>query len=329
MRDPAKWILFLSIQGVLLLAAFFALGLYFFKSSEEGKAGDRIAQERKIASALKNNALYAQAVESYKSILSKYPMDKDTEANLSYTVASIYYENLHDEANALAWYLRAEEITSNKELLTDIHQHVVACLERMGRSLDAENALKRATSPSREARDDKSQAIALMGDRRITLSEIENEIRKLPPEEQALYQKGEKKLEFLKDYIVRELMVDTARRSGYDRDPDLKEAARAAEKLFMARKLYDTEVRKKIQLTDSDARLYYEAHKAEYPDDKGKGREGEAARPRFFEEVREQVYRDLARMKEKDLYAALVDRMMNAEKVVIFEEVLLGKKGRQ
>jgi hypothetical protein len=299
-------------------ALLIVLGLLVFRGPE-GDWEESVGRDRAYANTLKNNELYRQAIGEYERILSRYPVDPEQEANLSYMIATVYLENLRDAENALAWFLRVKERSSNKDLLTDVDRRVVECLEKMDRSLDAENALRRATEPPGRDAGDRSVAVARIGEREITLIELEREIQRLPPSEQKKLAAGKEKLEFLKGYIAKELMYNAAKRSGFEDDPEIREAAAQAEKHLMIQKFYGEEILKGLRITESDVKTFYEAHKAEYAEPGEDGKEGEA---RPFEAVRTAVYRDLARLKEEELANALIARMMEAEKVVVFEEAL-------
>jgi tetratricopeptide (TPR) repeat protein len=323
MKESTRWTVLVVLNLLVLALVTAAAGVFWLRRPGRADA-EGLRRERSYANALKDNELYAQAIEGYKAILSKYKMDGEAEANLSYTIASLYGEKLHDNTNALAWYLRAKETASGKDLRSEVNRRIVSCLEKLGRSLDAEHVLKAATNPANQPVEDRSAVVALIGDRKITLADLDREIQKLPPRHQETLAGPKEKLEFLKDYVAQELMVSTARRSGFDRDPKLREMVEDAEKLLLAQRLYDEEVKQKVRITDSDLQLYYQAHQDDYREP---GKEGEPGKVKPFAEVRQIVARDVTRLKEKEIYARLIARMTSAEKVVIFDNAVLNPSG--
>jgi thioredoxin-like negative regulator of GroEL len=81
----------------------------------------------------------------------------------------------------------------------------------------------------------------------------------------------------------------------------------------MIQKLVKEEIEDKINISDSDLKLYYQAHKEDFKE-------------KEFEEVKSQVEQRLMQEKQKEAFDKLVKRMMEAEKVEIFEEVFNDSK---
>lgn len=101
--------------------------------------------------------------------------------------------------------------------MDEINQRMVECLEGMGHSLAAQQEMEKYTSLE-SGKEKPGVVIAKIGNRQITDIQVEVRLNELPPVLQKEYKSREKKLEFLKSYIVRELMYTTANRKGYARD---------------------------------------------------------------------------------------------------------------
>jgi hypothetical protein len=80
-------------------------------------------------------------------------------------------------------------------------------------------------------------------------------------------------------------------------------------KQLMINKLLSQEIPQDVPVSENDVKLYYDAHKDEF---KGK-------KP---EEVRSQIETELKKMKQQEAYGQLVSKMMEAEKVKIYDDQL-------
>ena len=160
-----------------------------------------------------------------------------------------------------------------------------------------------------------------MGSRTITLGDLNYELQRLPDYlREQIRSSRRAKVDFLKQYILQELLYDSAKRQGLDQDPEVVEGAFQAKKALMVQKLLQQEIESRANLdrySNKDVELYYQAHKAKYAE---KDSQGKVVRIPPFTEVAQQVAQDFIREKQQEAYQALVDRLMKAEKVVIYEE---------
>ena len=274
---------------------------------------------REYASALYNRELYQQAVIQYNFYLDNYILD-DAEASLiNYTIGNIYFERVHDYESALTSFLKIKHLYPESELLDEVNKKMIECLERLQRSADAQQVLEEATLlDASQAQTRKPGAvIAKIGKRTITTGDLDHEISLLPPYRQAQLNNKNKKVEFLKKFIESELLYNTARRKGLGKDKEVIEAAFRAKRGFMVDKLLAEEISKEVDINESDIELYYKANREQYgeKDDKGK-----VIRTKPFEEARVQVMQDLVREKQQEAYERLVQRMMRAEAVDIYDD---------
>jgi len=129
----------------------------------------------------------------------------------------------------------------------------------------------------------------------------------------------EKKLELLRRYIATELMYDSAKRAGYDKDKDVIESIYQAKKSFMVQKLLQERLKDKIKIEPQELELYYQAHKDKFVE---KDKEGKVAKQLSFEEVQNQVAQELFQEKWQRAYAELISSLLKAENVVIYDDLI-------
>jgi tetratricopeptide (TPR) repeat protein len=267
-----------------------------------------VTQQQDFASELVDNKLYSQAIAEYDKLLDWGKLDQTKQANINYIVGSIYLDYLGDYENAAARFVKAKFLNPGSELKDKINKNLVICFERMGRSLEAQKQLEQSTNLSQtETQKKGGVVVARIGDREITMTDLENEIEKLPPSVQTQFKDKKGKLRFLQQYIGAELLYDTALRRGLDKDKDVIEGAFQMKKQLMINKLLTEEIPQDIQTSESEIKLYYDAHKEDFKD-------------KNLDEVKSQIESELKRQKQQEAYNKLVTKMMEAEKVKIYDD---------
>lgn len=281
-------------------------------------SGDKI---REYANALYNRELYSQAIVEYQRYLDLYSVDEQQQANINFIIGNIYFDRLHDYENALAYYLKIKHIFPESSVQQQADKRIVACLERLQRSTDAKQALDEAAvlEPEKVKASHPGTVIAKIGDRKITSGDLKHQISQLPDYVQSQLNGKEAKLDFLKQYIATELFYDAAKRKELEKDRDVIDGTFQAKKSLMVQKYLQEEIASQIQIKDEDVELYFKANKDKYvvKDDKGN-----IKRHKFFQEVQKEVAEDLVREKQQKAYEDLLDRMMRAEKVAIYEDLV-------
>lgn len=278
-------------------------------------------QIRDYASALYNRQLYQQAVDEYNYYLDNYELDDSEAANINYTIGNIYFERVRDYENALKYYLKIKHLYTESTLQDEVSKKMVECLERLERSADAQQVLEESAllDPSQAKPRRPGEVIAKIGKRHITTGDLEYEISQLPPYVKSQLTDKSKKVDFLKQYIATELLYDTAKRKGLDKEKAVIEATFQAKKNLMVQKLLEEEISKEVNIKESDVELYYKAHQDKYS---SKDKDGKITGIKPLEEVKTQVMQDLIREKQQEAYDLLVQRMMRAEAVEIYEDKL-------
>jgi hypothetical protein len=311
MRPLVFKIIFLGIVGV---------GVSMLTSACSNNAGSKIDPEvaREFANTLYNQQLFDQSIREYENYLTNYNVNKNEMANISFIIAGIYFERLEDYENALAYYLKVKHLFPGSALADEANKQIVACLERLERSTDAQQALAENTvlDPTELPEKRPGAVIAKIGKREITQGDLDFEISQLPPYLQEQFIDIDKKLEFLKGYIATELLYDTASRKGLDKDKDVIAGAFQAKKRLMVDKLLQEEIAEKIELDESVLELYFQAHKDKYA---VRDEDGNIIEEKLYYDVREQVAQDYSQEQFQENYENLILRMMKAEQAEIFE----------
>lgn len=278
-------------------------------------------QARNYANELYNRQLFKQSAVEYDYYLKNYQLDDNEQANISYTIGDIYFERLKDYENALAYYIRIKYLHPKEELRRQVDQKIVACLERLERTEDAEQTLRESTSLEPEAIQKKrpGAVVARIGSREITQGDIDFELSQFPPAIRSQYNTKQKKLEFLNQYVLTELLYKSAQNMGLDKDNEVIEAAFQAKKSIMVQKYLQDQITKEVKVEPEDVELYFKANREKYVE---KDKNGNVIREKPFEEVQQQVAQDLIMERQQEAYRRTAERLMRAEGVQLYEDVL-------
>jgi len=307
---PALLVLVLGLAGILYIKSIYGLPM-------------SIEKQKQYVNSLLNKGLYRQASEVYEKLVDAPGLTAKQRANLAYLAGNIYMENSRDYESALADYLKVKVLAPDSELDNEVNQRSVECLERLGRSLDAQQEMEQYTSLDKgKAEPPKgSTVVAKIGNRSITMDELQRKIKELPPYYQELFKTREKQLDFLQQYIATELSYEKAKRKGYENDKDIVAQAFEAKKALMMQKLVKEEVEDNINITDKEMELYYEAHKKDFIEKKDK-----QEKQKTFDEARDNIINLLKGEKEKELYKSLILKLFQTENVKIYDDLFKAPK---
>jgi peptidyl-prolyl cis-trans isomerase C len=276
-------------------------------------------QKLNLANTFYNNELFGAAISEYTDYLDIYETDSKRRANITYRIASIYFERINDYNKALEYYLRVKHLYPESELNSEVGKRIVNCLERLQRSQDAQRVLEKeaALKPGEVETHRPGEVIAQIGEKQITQGDFDFELNQLPPYLQEQISTREKKLDFLRQFIVEELLYDSAKRKGLDQDKEIIAGAFRAKKGLMAQKILSEEIKSKIDIQQADVELYYKANKEKYTE---KNEDGKEVRQIPFNECAQRVAQDLFLERQQETYNQIVERLTKAENVTIFEK---------
>lgn len=271
-----------------------------------------VEKQRRFARRLQDKGMYAQAVNAYSELAAQGKLKSSEQAGAYYLAANICYENMRDYKKALQLYMRSEISGAKGKMRNTIDKRIIECLERLGKSYDAQKELDRRTRDDTNKPLSEETIVAVIGKRNISMQELNSTIRMLPAYVQKEYKTKEKKLAFLRQYIATELLYDSARRKGFEESPAIMKAAEQIKKNLMVEALLAEELSADIKVSETEIKLYHQAHPEEF-------------NTQALGDVRSEVIARLTDEKKQDAYRALMDRLMKAEKVFIYEEYFAQK----
>lgn len=311
--------MFFSKKLALIFISFFLISLFVFAGckteTKPSVDGDKV---REYAGDLVNRSLFDDAIEQYQIYLKDYEIEDRERANVNYIIANTFFDRIRNYEKALAYYLKIKHFYPESSLMEEVNKKIVACLERLDQPEDAKQALDESVQmdPTQVVEKRPGAVVAKIDKREITVGDLDFEINQLPASVRDQFRTREKKLEFLREYVATELLYDTAKRAGLDREQAVVEGAFQAKKALMVRKLLEDRVAGKVNIQEEDLQLYFDANKEKYAE---KDDEGNVVSEKSLPDVREQVYNEYARQKYQNAYQALIEKMLMAENVRFFE----------
>lgn len=262
--------LIVQVAILVLLAAILTLQVVGLRGSETpprlAPAADT-ESIRQVASALKSEGLYAAALNEYGKLLDRGDLSAEQKANVLLLMGDMQRENLKDYEGALASYVRIKTLYPESSAAKKAEREMVTCLEFLDRGRDAERQLAKVTDlkPREDEVKSSDVVVARIGqDRKITLREIEDAIAGLPEYMRSAYEDQEKKLDFVRTYVAKELMANMAVRKGYDKEREVRESVESYRRGLLAERIYAEEVRAGVRISEGDVDLYYRANQEKY-----------------------------------------------------------------
>jgi peptidyl-prolyl cis-trans isomerase C len=104
------------------------------------------------------------------------------------------------------------------------------------------------------------RVVAFVNGRPITQVEFEAEWNELPDATRARYEKEGGKPRLLSEVITRELLLQEARKQGFDQNDQIRDRARRYKEKLMLDELLKDRIKTKIELTKEELDAYYEKH---------------------------------------------------------------------
>ncbi|MEW6238206.1 MAG: peptidyl-prolyl cis-trans isomerase [Candidatus Omnitrophota bacterium] len=260
MRD----IVFSALNLVLLI--FIVFLLLFSMGGKEAPSPIPVEKMRELAATYSSQGLYEQAIDEYQQYLNVAKIPVEQRANILYTIGNIYLDNLEQYEKALGTFLQISQLYPQTKAAPTAEKRMVKCYEALKRGFDAQKKLQQVTDLEPEEKPGTGPVAAQIGEKTITLDQIEREIAQMPDYMRKNYESPEKKKEYLRSKIFQDLLYDKALRKEYNKDAEVRKQLRQMEKSLLASKIYEEEVREKVAVSPSDIDLYYQAHKEDYID---------------------------------------------------------------
>lgn len=314
----------------LAAASLALLACLLLSACDAGRSAFTREQFRAAATALHQQQLYREAIAMYEDYLRSPVIPPEDVPKVIYQMGAIYQEDLMDPRSAFAKYALVKALYPGETFNNQLGKRMVACLEAMGRSVDASAARSRIT----DIRPDSSAAgaaaipggstvVAEMDGRRITLGEIASLVGKLPDSPLEVNQ-------LVREYVAQILIAEAARRKGLADRPEVRLRLSQFENQILAQEGLKDEIRIP-EPSGNDLRYYFEANKARYARDAGADSAGDssgAAPAADFESVARQVQADWAREKQAAQYQAYVERLLQTAQVR-FHSAAAGSRAKE
>ncbi len=301
------------IFSLLLLFIIF-IYQFFYYSPQNKLQNKKYDGYLELANTLLNKNLYKQAINEFENLITNYKLNTNRKANIIYKIAIIYQDNLSDYANALRYLYKLNILYPEFPLMDDVNKRIVACLERLNQSLDAKEELDRFTgiNKSKPKYIDNSEVIAKIGDRKITYSEFLSYINNLPETIKSTIKDKKSKIELLKEYLITELLYESAKRADFEKSPDVQKALSEAKKAILVQKLLKEKIGNQLKnINPEEILLYYKANKDRYKD------KNNNILP--YDQVKDKVLNDYLKEKQNVIYNNYIQQLMRAENVEIYE----------
>ena len=290
-------------------------------SKPSEKTGDIASRMKDCALKLKSYGFLDESAQVFDKYVSLKPGEN---------TAAVYFElgqsylDAGDYRKALFNFYLAEFSLPSEELKTNIGAREVLCLEKLGRSIDAVNELDRkiGVEKPKEVPED-SNTLATVGQKRITLKDLNEAIQTLPvPVQDKIRNDIPEKKNFLKQMVLLHLLYDKAIRIRMDRDPEITQKLEAIRFQFIANTMLETELGTIPEPTPADLDNFYKAHLDQF---KSKNEKGEET-VKSLEEVKQTVREGFLAQKKSEKVNGLLNDLARAENVQLFEARLDGEK---
>ena len=258
------------------------------------------------AGTLAERGFPAQSREMYLQVLAAPGLASEERANAAYLLAELELNKLGDPAGAYGHYLLAQTLGPSESVGTAVQAGMVAALERAGRSLAAADLLKNSTAlvpaaPSAAG----GRIFATIGSTPVTETEVKAALDAYPEQVKAQFQGADGLARFARQYVAMKVVLDAARRAGLDKDSKVATRLRMMEEDLLKSAYLEREVAGKTEVTESDARTWYEANKAKFKDPKD-----QTGTP--FEKVKDVCMNQARQQKQGELIDRAIERLMKA-----------------
>lgn len=161
-------------------------------------------------------------------------------------------------------------------------------------------------------RADESPVLVIVNGKPVTHSEFEYRWSQLSESTQARYRREGGKRKFLDDLIVRELLLQEARKRGLDQSTDVLERLERFKEQLALDELVKDVAKTQVELSNEELEAYYASHLADPKESRGAPVSRERLRQELYAEKRRKQFEDF----QTKLRAKAVIRMAEASRFV-------------
>ncbi|MDA0839747.1 MAG: peptidyl-prolyl cis-trans isomerase [Planctomycetota bacterium] len=229
--------------------------------------------QRKYAQTLVAKGLKKEAALAFADYLREADLPLSERANTLYTMGLQYFE-IGEYESALSAFYQAEVAGVSGDIKAELDLKVVTCLEKVGKSFDAQSELEQRTSlVKKEDSAARGVVVARIGNEEINLGQLFDELQKMSqmnPQLAQSYRSDKSRLvEFLRQHIFQRLLARKAKKLGIDRQPEFRKQMEDIMDQSLAQVMVQQEVQSKVSVDPADIRNYFEANRQKYVE-KGK-----------------------------------------------------------
>lgn len=105
---------------------------------------------------------------------------------------------------------------------------------------------------------------ATVGNSKISVEDLTARLAAFPPQYQQALQQKENRLKVLDQMIDEEVVLEAARRQGFDKNKELEKQIKTSERQMLLNFFVQEKIDKAITVTDDDLRNYYNANSAQF-----------------------------------------------------------------
>ena len=307
--------------------------------------------QKDLALKLEKQDLNQASISAWKQYLSIASLDNGEAAKIWYRIGKLYQQERRYE-EALESFYRSESFATVPELAPEISRRVQDCLESAGKfaALRYELSDRVGMSPSPDGNKPVSkgdEVVAEIGPEKITESDldqwieaqIEGQLSRMAPympDEQLKKQKEALLKEFsissqrqmlLGQMIGEEVLYRKAIELKLPEDPKVQAEIKRQERALLAGDLMQKEFAQRINITESDLKTYYEAHRQDYTTEAEE--EGSEPAQKPFEDVRSEIYQTLRSQKQQEVQQNMLGELKETYDVVIHRSAFENDRAEQ
>jgi len=269
MKNTAKSnVLLLILVVVLSLVAFFLVARDMRCASLVGLSGVNAGWDAKkqldFAETLANKGLKKEALAAFDDYLKIAKISAMESAKLLYRMGNMYME-LPDYEKAVYYFYKAETADPNAGFKSQLDAKLVACLQNLGMTTQAQHELEQRPSLDSAAKKSVSgTVVAKVGDEEITDTQINEAINAIPEWARENFMHGEGRVEFVKQYATTQALYKKAMRMGLEQDEEVQRNVRDVTKKLLVQKFLENQLKGKVSVDAPDVETFYEANKDKY-----------------------------------------------------------------
>ncbi len=239
-------------------------------------------QTRELAAKLAQRNLYAQAAELWRSYLNTADLSTSDRAKTLFQIASMYKKaGMYEQA--VPYYYRSETAAKLDTLEPEINAGIKECFEKLGRFSALRYELLDRTSYD-QSEQAGSKVVAEIGPEKITEADldaaiesaIENQLapmsafvsqQQLAQQKKQMlsqYRSPQARLQFLQSWLAEEVLYRQALSQSLAEKPEVRSTIEDTTRKILSSRLITEQLASKINITETDLKTYYEAHKDQY-----------------------------------------------------------------